>query len=186
MRTHLAIFFVDRSDVAVLKSPVVKSPNLMGWLYWRFAAMTVENRGNGHTWRMPANLIADIGHARYRRFYTPIAAIGENRNRCTGHRSRRSAYKIARCVAGLSQRHTWRFYTPISANLIACDFRWRLMWTHLAIFFADCGDMAVLKTHVIKSPNLMGWLSWRFAAINVENRGNGHTWRMPANLIADI
>ena len=32
--------------------------------------------------------------------------------------------------------------------------------------------MAVLKTHVIKSPNLMGWLYWRFAAINAENRGN--------------
>ena len=65
--THLAIdadtlgdFFADRGDEAVLKSHVVKSPNLMGWLYWRFAAMTVENRGNGHTWRMPANLIADI------------------------------------------------------------------------------------------------------------------------------
>ena len=66
------------------------------------------------------------------------------------------------------------------------DFRWRLMRTHLAIFFADRGDVAVLKTHVIKSPNLMGWLYWRFAAINVENRGNGHTWRMPANLIGDI
>ena len=45
--------------------------------------------------------------------------------------------------------------------------------------------MTVLKTHVIKSPNLLGWLHWRFAAINVENRGNGHTWRMPANLIDD-
>ena len=53
-------------------------------------------------------------------------------------------------------------------------------------FFADRGDVAVLKTHVIKSPNLMGWLSCRFAAINVENRGNGRTWRMLANLIADI
>ena len=47
----------------------------------------------------------------------------------------------------------------------------RLMRTHLAIFFADRGDVAVLKTQVIKSPNLMGWLYWRFAAINVENRG---------------
>ena len=33
----------------------------------------------------PANLIADIWHARYRWFYTPIAQIDENRNRCTGH-----------------------------------------------------------------------------------------------------
>ena len=85
MRKHLAIFFADRGDVAVLKTHVIKSPNLMDWLYRRFAAMNVENRGNGHTWRMPANLFADIWHARYRRFYTPIAAIGENRNRCTGH-----------------------------------------------------------------------------------------------------
>ena len=94
MRTHLAIFFADRGDVAVLKTHAIKSPNLMGWLYWRFAAIIVENRGNGHTWRMPANLVADIWHAIYRRFYTPIAAIGENRNRCTGH--------------------TWRF-SPIAA-----------------------------------------------------------------------
>ena len=40
--------------------------------------------------------------------------------------------------------------------------------------------------HVIKSPNLIDWLYWQFAAMNAENRGNGHTWRMPANLIADI
>ena len=46
MGTHLAIFFADRGDVAVSKSHVIKSPNQMGWLYWRFAAMTVENRGN--------------------------------------------------------------------------------------------------------------------------------------------
>ena len=78
-------FFADRGDVAVLKTHVTKSPNLMGWLHWRFTAINIENRGNGHTWRIPANLIADIWHARYRRFYTPIAAIGENRNRCTGH-----------------------------------------------------------------------------------------------------
>ena len=58
--THLAIFFADRTDVEILKAHVIKSPNLMGWLYWRFAAINVENRGNGHTWRMPANLIADI------------------------------------------------------------------------------------------------------------------------------
>ena len=79
----------------------------------------------------------------------------------------------------LSQRHTGRFYTPIAANLIATkiasDFRHRLMGTHLAIFFADRGDVAVLKNHVIKSPNLLGWLYWQFAAINAENRGNGHT-----------
>ena len=53
---------------------VIKSPNLIDWLNWQ---LSVENRGNGHTWQMPANLIADTWHARYRRFYTPIAAIGE-------------------------------------------------------------------------------------------------------------
>ena len=64
---------------------VIKSANLISWLYWWFAGMSVENRGNGQTWRMPANLIADIWHARYWRFYTPIAGTGENRNCCTGH-----------------------------------------------------------------------------------------------------
>ena len=34
----------------------------------------------------------------------------------------------------LSQRHTWRFYSPIEANLMAIDFRWRLMRTHLRFF----------------------------------------------------
>ena len=92
-------FFADRGDMAVLKTRMIKPPNLMGWLYWRFTAINVENRGNGHTWRMSANLIADIWHARYRRFYTPVAAIGENRNRCTGHIKYN---KIAKCVAGFS------------------------------------------------------------------------------------
>ena len=76
--------------------------------------------------------------------------------------------------------------------------------THLAILYADRGEfdrqrfsLAIdadtpgdffgsFENSCDKSPNLMGWLYWRFAAINVENRGNGHTWRMPANLIADI
>ena len=34
--------------------------------------------------------------------------------------------------------------------------RHRLMRTHLAIFFADRGDVAVLKIYVTKSPNLIG------------------------------
>ena len=70
---------------AILKSHVVISTNLIGYFYWQLSMERGENRGNGQTWRMPANLIADIGHARYRRFYTPIAAIDENRNRGTGH-----------------------------------------------------------------------------------------------------
>ena len=70
---------------AILKSHVVISTNLIGYFYWQLSMERGENRGNGQTWRMPANLITDIGHARYRRFYTPIAAIDENRNRGTGH-----------------------------------------------------------------------------------------------------
>ena len=93
--------FADRSDLAVLESHVIKSPNLMGWVYWRFAAINVENRGNDHTWPMPAK----IGHARYRRFYTQIAAIDENRNRCTGHTWQFApiAFKIAKCVASFRE-----------------------------------------------------------------------------------
>ena len=53
-----------------------------------------ENRRNGQTWRMPANLIADIWHDRYRRFYTLIAAIGENRNRRTRHTWRSSPIAV--------------------------------------------------------------------------------------------
>ena len=80
-----------------------------------------KSRERAHFANVAANLIADIWHARYRRFYTPSAAIGENRNRCTGHtwrfspigmslgvavdlrRSRRSAYKIVKCVAGFKR-----------------------------------------------------------------------------------
>ena len=61
--------------------------------------------------------------------------------------------------------------------------------TNLAIFFADRGDVAlqpcfqdpswdVLKSHVIKSPNL-NWFT--LLAMSVENNRNGHTCRMPAN-----
>ena len=78
MRTYFAIVFADRSDVAVLKSHVIRSPNLMGWLYsvyWRFAAMTVENRGNEHTWRMPANLIADRGDQRIKSLSVSLALL---------------------------------------------------------------------------------------------------------------
>ena len=66
-------------------------------------------------------------------------------------------------------RRSRRIWSPAK---MACDFLWRLMRTHLTIFFADRGDVVVLKTYVIKSSNLMGWLYWRLAAINVENRGN--------------
>ena len=47
--THLAIFFADRGDVALRACSL--EPILIDL---RSAAMSVENRGNGHTWRMPA------------------------------------------------------------------------------------------------------------------------------------
>ena len=62
-----------------------------------------------------------------------------------------------RCYS-LSQRHTWRFYTPIAANLIANENRKRFSPPIDADKIADRGDVAVLKSHVVKSPNLMGWL----------------------------
>ena len=34
--------------------------------------------------------------------------------------------------------------------------------------------------HAIKPPNLIDLLNWQFAVMGVENRGNGHTWRMLA------
>ena len=94
-------FFAHRGDVAVSKSHDIKLPNLMGWLYWRFAVMSVGNRGNRHTWRMPANLNADIWHARYRRFYKPIAAKFAIAAPGTPGDFRPPAYKIAKCVTGL-------------------------------------------------------------------------------------
>ena len=54
--------FVPRLQIsllsAILKSRMTKSPNLIGRLNWRFAAMSAQNRGNGRTRRIPANLIA--------------------------------------------------------------------------------------------------------------------------------
>ena len=100
------IFFADRGDVAVLKTHVIKSPNLMGWLYWRFAAINVENRGIGHAWRMPVNLspisdMPDIGDFIRRSQRSAKIAIAAPDTPGDFRFSRRSAYKIARCVAGL-------------------------------------------------------------------------------------
>ena len=102
MWTHLAIFFADRGVEAVLKSHVIKSQSLMGWLYWRFAAMTVENRGHGH--RHLAN--AGEFNRRYltRQISAILYAIGENRNRCTGHTWRFSPV----ASIGVQNRHVCR------------------------------------------------------------------------------
>ena len=88
-----------------------------------------------------------------------------------GNKLVRVAYKLRKkmknspsCVhvlhKNLSHRHTWRFYTPITANLIASENRKRfsapITADTLGNFFTDRGDVAVLKSYVIKSPNLMG------------------------------
>ena len=109
------------------------------------------------------------------------------------------------CRIILSRRHTWRFDSPIAANLIASENRTRFSpptgCGHTWRFFSPIAAMwhfnhvprlqvpllsSILKNHVIKSPNLISWLYWRFAAMSVRNRGNGHTRRFPANLIADF
>ena len=156
MRTHLAIFFADRGDVAVLKTHVIKSPNLMGWLCWRFTAINIENRENGHTWRMPANLIADIWHG----FHTPIAAIGENRNRCTGHTWRFSP--IAAIVVWNRQVCRW-LYTVYYVEGGCVLLLLRIRSAHLAMVWVcaanDCAGKTILS---------------RAIEIQKENRGQPH------------
>ena len=121
MRTHLAIFFADRGDVAVLKTHVIKSPNLMGWLYWRFAAINVENRGIGNAWRMPVKLspisdMPDIGDFIRRSQRSAKIAIAAPGTPGDFRRSRRSAYKIARCVAGLTRNYKYRHAKTLRSN----------------------------------------------------------------------
>ena len=101
MRTHLAIFFADRGDVAVLSSHVIKSLNLMGWLYWQFAAMTVENRGNEHTF-------ANAGKFNRRYLTCQILAIlyadrGDRRKSQSLHRAH---------LAIFADRGDWRIKSP--------------------------------------------------------------------------
>ena len=62
--------------------------------------------------------------------------------------------------------HTWRFFSPIAAM-------WHLNLVPRFPFEKACDKIA--------QPD---WLT--LLAMSVENRGNGHTRRMPANLIADI
>ena len=47
---------------------------------WRFAAMTIENRGNGHTWRMPAKSDMQISAILY-------ADRGDRRKSRSAHRA---------------------------------------------------------------------------------------------------
>ena len=54
---NIAIFDPWQRSLFSRQQTPGKEPLLAGK---RFAAMSAENRGNGHTWRMPANLIADI------------------------------------------------------------------------------------------------------------------------------
>ena len=77
-------------------------------------------------------------------------------------------------------RWSRRIWSPAK---IASYFRNRLTRTHLAIFFAVRGDVALLfpvsilslLSTILKS-NLINYLiliNWRLAAMSVENRGNG-------------
>lgn len=73
-----------QNNAATLNCRVMKSRNLMGWMNLRFAATSVYKRRREHTRRTSREslqtvtyLIADIRHARYLGFYTPLAAISE-------------------------------------------------------------------------------------------------------------
>ena len=70
----------------------------VGFTAWRFEAINVENRGNGHTWRML--VISDMPD------------IGDFRRR-----SPRSAYKIAKFFCWLYSVFDWTIYTLYFANL---------------------------------------------------------------------
>ena len=130
----MPIFFADRGDVAVLKTHVIKSPNLMGWLYWRFADINVENRGNGHNWRMPANLIADIWHVRYRRLNLPAFANCAN---CADRGDRRKLQSLHRAhLAIFADRGDWR----IKSTSVSPALQYRRMAS-----FSCSGDMAVQR-----------------------------------------
>ena len=117
MRIRLAIFFADRGDVAVLKTHVIKSSNLMSWLYWRFAAINVENRGNEFnrrylTCQISAILYADRGD---RRIKSPSVSLA------------------------LSGRLTWDFIrrSPRSAKIARCA-QWRVLKVMYLFFFPNC------------------------------------------------
>ena len=70
----------------------------VGFTAWRFAAINVENRGNGHTWRML--VISDMPD------------IGD-----FIRRSRQSAYKIAKFFRWLYSVFDWTIYMLYFANL---------------------------------------------------------------------
>ena len=82
-------------------------------------------------------------------------------------------------VAGFKPATHRRFYTPIAVNLIASENRKRFSPPIDADtpgdFFRRSRRCGSFENSCDKSPNLKGWLYWRFAAINVENRGNRHT-----------
>ena len=73
----MAIFFADRGDVVVLKTRD-KIAQLDG-----LALLAIRSNKRRKS-RERAHL-ANAGDFRYRRFYTPIAAISENGNGCIGH-----------------------------------------------------------------------------------------------------
>ena len=87
------------------------------YIMYKSLVITVENRGNEHTWRMPANLISAILYAdRGDRAKIGIAALGIPGD---FRRSRRSANKIAKCVAGFTAiRRVDTWPANISASIM--------------------------------------------------------------------
>ena len=90
MRTHLADFFGDRGDVAVLKIHVIKSPTEPDGL------TLLAIRSNDPRKSRERAHLANAGDFIHRSAKIAIAAPG------TPGDFRRSAYKIAKCVAGLT------------------------------------------------------------------------------------
>ena len=159
----------------------------MGWLYRRLATINIENRGNKHTWRMPVNLIADTRHAGYPRYRTRLAAIGENRNRCTGHTRQfspiaaigvKNRQVCRRLVAGDTQSDFIRRSPRLAkiarcARCSDCDFRqtprsaykiadiWHVWYRRLkSPAFAKCPrsrDFLPSSLRIVSKVNQSGW-----------------------------
>ena len=94
---------------------------------------------------------------------------------------------IALLKTFLSRWHTWRFYTPIAANLIASKNRERFLRPidadTLGDFFRRSQRCDSFKNSCdkIAQPDRLTLLAIR-SIMTVGNRGNGHTWRIIAGV----
>ena len=88
-------------------------------------------------------------------------------------------------------RRSRRIWSPAKINR---DFHPRLMRTHLAIFLADCSDVAVSKSRVIKLPTWWvdppddsQWWAWKIAGTGTLGEFNRRylTCQISAILYAD-